>query len=110
MKEHFTLITGRTRDQGKSLHEGKMSPAYEEATTWVGINADDMAELAVTGEQIVRVRTDAGEIEAPVRASDLPRGLIFIPMGPLANQLIGLDTESTGMPPYKGLEAEVEVV
>jgi formylmethanofuran dehydrogenase subunit D len=33
---------------------------------------------------------------------------VFIPMGPTANVLIGTETESTGMPPFKGLAVEVE--
>jgi formylmethanofuran dehydrogenase subunit D len=110
LKERFTVITGRTRDQGKSMHAGKMSEVYREATTWVAMSADDMTALALVDDQIVRVRTAAGEVEAPVRAGDLPRGLLFLPMGPLANRLIGTRTESTGMPPFKGLEAEVETI
>ena len=108
MSRRFTLITGRTRDQGKSMHAGKRSEAYRAATEWVAMSADDMADLALADGQNVRVRTAAGEVEVPVRAGDLARGLLFLPMGPTANRLIGVGTESTGMPPFKGLAAEVE--
>ena len=108
MNEHFTLITGRTPEQGKGLHKGKDSEAYRSATVLVEMSAEDMARLEIEEGQVVRVRTATGQMEAPVRAGTLPPGLLFIPMGPAANVLIGTDTESTGMPPFKGLAAEVE--
>jgi len=110
LKEHFTLITGRTPEQGKGLHEGKDSEAYRSATALVEMNPEDMAHLEIEEEQVVRVRTDTGHVEVPVHAGTLPPGLLFIPMGPAANVLIGTETESTGMPPFKGLTAEVEPI
>lgn len=108
MREHFTLITGRTPEQGRGLHEGKGSEAYHQATTLVEMNPEDMARLGVEEGQIVWVRTETGQVEASVRVGALPEGLLFIPMGPAANALVGTETESTGMPPFKGLGAEVE--
>ena len=112
MSEHeqFTLITGRTPEQGQGLHEGKDSEAYRRATALVEMSPEDMAHLEIEEGQIVRVRTVTGQVEVPVRAGTLPPGLVFIPMGPVANVLIGTETESTGMPPFKGLAAEVERV
>jgi formylmethanofuran dehydrogenase subunit D len=110
LSEHFTLITGRTPAQGKSLHLGKDSEAYHRATALVEMNADDMVQLGIEEGQAVRVRTSTGQVEIPVRAGQLPPGLLFMPMGPTANVLIGSDTECTGMPPSKGLMAEVEPV
>ena len=108
MSEHFTLITGRTPEQGEGLHKGKDSEDYRRATALVEMNPDDMARLAVEEGQIVQVKTATGEVELPVRSGNLPAGLMFIPMGPVANVLIGTVTESTGMPPFKGLVAEVK--
>jgi formylmethanofuran dehydrogenase subunit D len=108
MSEHFTLITGRTSEQGKSLHKGKDSEVYRRATALVEMSSEDMVRLEVEEGQIVRVRTATGQVEVPVRTGTLPPGLLFMPMGPVANVLVGTDTESTGMPPFKGLTAEVE--
>ena len=110
MNEHFTLITGRTSEQGKGMHEGKDSDAYLRATSLVEMNSEDMAHLNIEEGQVVRVHTAAGHVEVPVRAGTLPSGMLFIPMGPTANVLIGTNTEGTGMPPFKGLTAEVEPV
>ena len=108
MSEHFTLITGRTPEQGRALHEDKDSEAYRRATTAVEMNAEDMAGLEIKEGQAVRIRTATGQVEVPARAGKLPPGLLFIPMGPVANALVGTDTESTGMPSFKGLTVEVE--
>lgn len=108
MSEHFTLITGRTAEQGKGLHEGKDSEAYHRATTWVEMNPEDMAHLGIEEGQVVWVRTETGQVEVSVRIGTLPEGLLFIPMGPAANALVGTETENTGMPPFKGIKAEVK--
>jgi formylmethanofuran dehydrogenase subunit D len=108
LSEHFTLITGRTSEQGKGLHQGKDSEMYRRATTLVEMSSEDMVRLEIEEGQAVRVRTTTGQVEVNVRAGALPPGLLFIPMGPVANLLIGTDTESSGMPRFKGLAAEVE--
>lgn len=108
MSDHFTLITGRTPEQGEGLHRGKDSEAYRRATALVEMNSEDMARLQIEEGQIVRVRTATGKVEVPVRIGTLSPGLLFMPMGPAANVLIGTETESTGMPSFKGLTAEVE--
>jgi len=106
----FTLITGRTRAQGQGLHQGRESEAYQRATRLVEMNNDDMVELGVQEGSLVRVSTSAGEAQVPVRQGNLPRGMLFMPMGPAANLLVGGETESTGMPSFKGLTAEVKAV
>ncbi len=104
----FILITGRTAKQGRALHQGKTSAAYRQATALVEMNGEDMAHLGIVEGQAVRVRTLYGETEVEARRGRLPAGLIFIPLGPWANALADPDTQGTGMPGFKGLEAEVE--
>jgi formylmethanofuran dehydrogenase subunit D len=115
----FILITGRTAKQGEALHKGKDSDEYRQATGFVEMSRADRERLALLtpqgwGErgaaQRVRVRTAFGEAELELRESDLPEGMIFVPMGPAANALIGAETRGTGMPDSKGLEAEVELL
>jgi formylmethanofuran dehydrogenase subunit D len=108
LNQEFTLITGRTRSQGDGLHQGRESDAYRQATHLVEMNREDMALLGVGDGDIVSVSTPAGSTAVPVAAGDLPRGMIFMAMGPTANLLIGGATAGTGMPPYKGQIAEVE--
>jgi formylmethanofuran dehydrogenase subunit D len=74
------------------------------------MNAEDMARLGIEEEAMVEVRTSTGAVEVPARSGKLPPGLVFMPLGPTANALIGTETESTGIPLFKGLEVGVEPV
>jgi formylmethanofuran dehydrogenase subunit D len=107
---HLTLITGRTREQADGLHRGKETEAYREATELVEMNAGDMADRGIEENAFVEVRTSTGAVKVSARVGDLPPGLVFMPLGPAANVLIGTETEATGIPPFKGLEVEVEPV
>jgi formylmethanofuran dehydrogenase subunit D len=109
LSEDFILITGRTREQAHGLHKGKDSEAYREATALVEMCPEDMARLAIEKGQIVRLRTKSDQVEVPVRTGALPSGMLFIPMGPVANRLIETETEGTGMPAFKGLTVRMEL-
>ena len=41
---------------------------------------------------------------------NVPRGLLFVPYGPPTCELMGGETDGTGMPTSKGWDVEVEVV
>lgn len=110
MSEAFILVTGRTVKQASGMHKGKDTDAYRRAVTVVEMNPEDMARMGITEGRIIRLRTPAGQVEAPVRAGSLPPKMLFIPMGPVANELVGPDTDGTGMPSFKGLAVEVEPV
>jgi len=108
MVPKLILITGRTIKQGEALHKGKDSDEYRQATGFVEMGHLDRENLGVEEGQRVRVRTAFGEAELELREGNLPEGMIFVPLGPAANALIGVETRGTGMPDSKGLEAEVE--
>jgi formylmethanofuran dehydrogenase subunit D len=108
MEDFFTLITGRTKGQAHGLHIGAGSPAHLEATSFIEICSEDMTRLGIKNGQIVRLRSDTGLVEVPVRTGSLPSGLVFIPMGPTANALVGTDTFGTGMPLFKGQRVKLE--
>jgi formylmethanofuran dehydrogenase subunit D len=107
--ENFILITGRTRKQAEGLHKGKGSEAYRKATALVEMSREDMERLGIEDGRMVVLKTLSGQVEVPVRNGSLPLGILFIPMGPAANVLIGAETEGTGMPEYKGLNVNVEL-
>ena len=107
--ENFILITGRTRKQGEGLHKGKGSEAYRSATALVEMSREDMDRLGIEEGRMVLLTTPSGQVEVPVRNGSLPSGMVFIPMGPIANVLIGAETEGTGMPGFKGLNVKVEL-
>ncbi|MDI6726255.1 MAG: molybdopterin dinucleotide binding domain-containing protein [Smithellaceae bacterium] len=109
LSEDFILITGRTREQGEGLHKGKESEEYRVAVALVEMNPEDMTRLSIKEGQVVRLRTTLDQVEVPVRTGTLPSGMLFMPMGPVANQLIAAETEGTGMPAFKGLTVKMEL-
>jgi formylmethanofuran dehydrogenase subunit D len=108
--EYFILITGRTVKQAAGLHKGKDSDAYRRATELVEMNAADMARLGIGEGQVVRLRSATGKVDIPAHVGTVPSKIVFVPMGPVANSLIGPETEGTGMPSFKGLTVEIELI
>jgi formylmethanofuran dehydrogenase subunit D len=113
MPETMTLIAGRSSKQGVSLNSGKTSAEYVAVTTTVEMNADDMARLGLHEGDQVRLRTVVGETVVRCKSrppADLAAGLLFMAYGPPSSQLMGGDTQGTGMPMSKGFEVEVEPI
>jgi formylmethanofuran dehydrogenase subunit D len=90
------------------LHAGAGSTEHINATSYVEIGMHDMSRLEIQEGEIVRLHSQAGQVEVPVRSGNLPAGLLFIPMGPIANTLVGTETFGTGMPLFKGQYVKLE--
>lgn len=107
MREEFVLITGRTSKQAVGMHTGKGSKAYIQAVTRVEMSDQDMQRLDLNEGEEVSLSTVDDFVTVPVFKGNLPEGMLFMPMGPVANRLIGVDTFGKGMPSYKGFSVEV---
>ena len=103
----FTLITGRTTDQGVGLESGKTSKEYHDKVAVAILNEEDMDGLKAGEGERVRVSTGSGSVVIKCKRGESGRGMVFIPLGPWASVLVGTDTGGTGMPQAKGIEAEV---
>lgn len=104
----FILISGRTMHQGETLHS-KCSEDYVKACAICEMNPEDMRDLGVKEGDVVKVVSEAGEVEVYVKPCDgLDRGIVFIPMGPWANAVVPVGTDSTGMPSFKGIRVRIE--
>lgn len=103
-----TLITVRTLKQGISIVQGKRHPEYEEAVGVLEIGPEDMRRLGIRPGERVRVRSSFGEVVVVCKEAELPSGLFCLPMGPVANSLVGPDTNASGMPPFKGTAVSLE--
>lgn len=113
MTETMLLIPGRTSKQGTSLNAGKLGAEYIEVTSTVEINSDDMARLGLKEGDALRLRTVVGECIVKCKArkpAELPAGMLFMAYGPASSQLVGGETQGTGMPMSKGFDVEVEKV
>lgn len=104
-----SLITGRSLAQGKTKEQGKLSEDYLNNVACCEFNPDDLKELGISSGQNVRISTDFGSVvvKALVCSQFLKRGAAFMPYGPWSEFLVNPETHGTGMPSYKGIEAEV---
>ena len=104
------LITGRTIEQGASMEISKLSDEYTKATAICELDSEDMTQLGIKDGDNVKVSSVAGSVIVKARnATQGPhKGMAFIPMGPWANSITGTGSDSTGMPPFKGIGVKIE--
>ncbi len=106
IKSNIKLVTGRLIEQGVLL-EDKMSEAYRDVVAVCEMNGKDMNEYNVKSN--VRVKSEFGEVVVKAKRNDEnPPSMVFIPMGPWANAVIGPNTGGCGMPQFKGIDVEVK--
>lgn len=106
--KRFILNAARSSKQGTLINVGKESDEYIALTNTMTMAADDMAEIGLAEGQTAIVRTEFGEASFVAESGKVPVGMIFVPYGPPTCQLMGGDTDGTGMPMSKGWEVEVE--
>ena len=106
----FILIPGRTSKQGVQINVGKDEPAYQEIVNTLTMHVDDMKELGVVTGGSVVIRNEIGEATFLCKEGNIPRGMLFVPYGPPTCQLMGGNTDGTGMPTSKGWDVDVELV
>jgi formylmethanofuran dehydrogenase subunit D len=107
------LIPVRSTKQGTGANTGKRSSDYLEATSTIEISRVDMGRLGLVDGDRVRLRSAYGEAVLRCQGrkpEDLPAGLLFIAYGPGSSQLVGDDTQGTGMPDSKGILVDVAPV
>jgi formylmethanofuran dehydrogenase subunit D len=104
------LISGRTFMQGVAIEGHKHEDEYIKACGICEMDVSDLKSLHLFPGQTVRVKSAYGEVVVrAVKATQGPHpGLVFIPMGPWANQVTGTNTYSTGMPNFKGVKVTIE--
>lgn len=105
-----TLITGRTISQGEAMEKSKLSDEYTDSTAICEFDPEDMARLGVNEGDNVRVSSETGDVVVKaVKSTQGPHeGIAFIPLGPWANAITGTGSDSTGMPPFKGIDVKIE--
>jgi formylmethanofuran dehydrogenase subunit D len=105
-----TLLTGRTWRQGAGMEIGRDSEEYAKAIAICEIGREDMKKIGVHEGDPVRITSDCGSIVVRATRAENPPypGVIFTPMGVWANSLMSYLTDTTGMPPFKGIKVTVE--
>jgi len=106
------LITGRSTSQGLGLELGKHSEKYKRGVASCELNVDDMRDLAIETDDLVKVSSECGSVVLRVAEleQEVPRGVAFVPNGPWVNLIICSDTSGTGMPRYKGIRVKIHPI
>lgn len=111
MPETMLLVAGRSSEQGTSLNKGKLKPEYQEVTSMVEMDPEDMARLGFKDGDRLRLSNHVGETSVVCRATKpgyLPSGMLFMAYGPASSQLMESDTAGSGMPLSKNFQVQVE--
>lgn len=108
-KLQVTLLTGRTIEQGVGKERGKSSKDYVESVSICYMDPEDMKRLGVKDKTNISVSTEYGFVVVKaLKSLRAPHpGVVFIPYGPWANVVVSPETNSIGMPSFKGIPAEV---
>ncbi len=102
------MISGRTLAQGAGC-ECKMSPDFLKAVSLCHLSKEDYSSLELSEGKNVLLKNEFGQaVLTPKVDAGLRQGMVFIPMGPWANVLVGTDTGGCGTPHFKGVEVDVE--
>ena len=113
MAESMILVPGRSSKQGTSLNKGKLKEEYQDITSTVEMNQDDMERLGLSNGDQVRLYNSIGETIVRCKGrkpQDLPLGMLFIAYGPPSSQLMESDTAGSGMPLSKHMRVNIEKV
>lgn len=110
--DNLILLTGRTINQGIALEGGKTSKENVRAAGICVFDTEDFKKLDCMVGTPVKVTTDHGSVVvySTISEEGPHPGIIFIPMGPWANQVVNPDSQSCGTPTYKGMKAKIETV
>ncbi|MBU7014136.1 MAG: hypothetical protein HXS52_04880 [Theionarchaea archaeon] len=104
----IVLLSGRTTKQGVTAEIGKTSDDYLQNVAVIQLNPTLMEQMGAKDGDTVEVQTAHGSAVVMCHKSDIGENMGFIPYGPWANLLIGTETQGTGMPDSKGVEAELK--
>jgi formylmethanofuran dehydrogenase subunit D len=109
---NLILLTGRTINQGVALEGGKTTKENVRAAGICAFDKADFKKLDCMVGTPVKITTDFGEVMvySTISEEGPHPGIIFIPMGPWANQVVNPATQSSGTPTFKGIKAKVDVV
>jgi formylmethanofuran dehydrogenase subunit D len=102
------VTSGRTLSQGRMMEKGKTTQEYADAVCMCELDATAMETLGLKNGDLVTIQSQSGKTVVKSRMNKgLDPGIAFIPCGPWFNELIGSDTQQTGMPSYKSITATI---
>lgn len=104
------LITIRTSSQGAAMEKGKLAEEYIKETSTLFVSPEDCDRLKLTKDNKATLKSQAGEVTVTCSPTEGPNGVFFLPLGPFASQLIGEDTQGTGVPDFKKIPVTINAL
>jgi len=102
------LVTVRTARQGAEMVSDKHGAPYIEEISTLRVHRDDLAALGLEDGGRAALASEHGEIRVFCKAAETPRGLFFLPLGPVANVLFSVwSAQESGVPNWKGIEVTI---
>jgi formylmethanofuran dehydrogenase subunit D len=86
-----------------------MSPDFFKAVSICHLSENDFKLLGLSEGRNVLIKNDYGQVVLTAKMdAGLPDSMVFIPMGPWANAVVGTETGGCGTPHFKGLAVDVD--
>jgi len=102
------LVTVRTAKQGAEMVTSKHGAPYIAEISTLRIHPDDLAALGVENGGHAMLASEHGEVRVTCRATEVPQGLFFLPLGPVANTLFSAwSTQESGVPNWKRINVSL---
>ncbi|MGE4195087.1 MAG: molybdopterin dinucleotide binding domain-containing protein [Pseudodesulfovibrio sp.] len=102
------LVTVRTAKQGSSMVTSKHGAPYLAEISTLRIHPDDLSAMGVEDGGAAMLASPHGEVRVTCKGTDVPKGLFFLPLGPVANTLFSAwSTEESGVPNWKRINVSL---
>nr|WP_275406346.1 molybdopterin dinucleotide binding domain-containing protein [Pseudodesulfovibrio sp. JC047] len=102
------MVTVRTAKQGSAMVSSKHGELYSSEIKILRIHPDDLSAMGAKDGQAAMLTSQHGEVRITCKGADVPRGLFFLPLGPVANVLFSVtSTEESGVPNWKRLKVSL---
>ncbi len=99
------LVTVRTAKQGAEMVSSKHGAPYIAEISTLRIHTDDLVALGVEDGGQALLASEHGEVRVTCKVTEVPQGIFFLPLGPVANTLFSAwSTQESGVPNWKRLE------
>lgn len=104
------IVTYRDIFQNKAMIEDRFGEEYKNTSALIKMDPADLKQMSVKKGDTVIVKNSFGNIVVKVEESgyETPhKGIAYMPNSPWSNMLVSDETNGTGVPKFKDIEATV---
>ena len=104
------IVTYRDIFQNKAMIEDRFGEEYKNTSALIKMDPSDLKNLNVKKGDTVTVKNSFGKIVVKAEESGYDtahKGIAYMPNSPWSNMLVSDETNGTGVPKFKDIEATV---